>query len=132
MGDDNIIICAGVRSTEHGGEMDPFDPAAHSPDERATHAGSVSYMFGKSYLVTCSAAEPDGDDLVAVTCTNMAGNELAVLSVRTSETVAALRALVSAALSSQLSDDAALQIELVSDGALLSDGSSIADAFLDK
>merc|ERR1719266_855057 len=105
--------------------MNPFDKAAHSRHERSTHAGSISYIFGKSYIVTCNAAELDDDDLTQITCTNMGGNELAVLRVKASETVATLRGLVATELSSQLSDVASLQIELVAgDGTLLSDGIS--------
>jgi len=129
--DDNIMICAGVRSTEHRGNLSPFDPNAQSPRERSTHAGSISYMFGKSYIVTCQAAEPDADGLTQITCTNLAGAELASISIGGAEAVATLRQHVAEALSSQLCD-AGVQIELLSGGELLSDATSIAEAFEDK
>jgi len=131
--DDNIRICAGVRSTEHRGDMNPFDPAAHSRHEKATHAGSISYIFGKSYIVMCYASEPDDDRLTHITCRNMAGRELAILAVQPSENVAKLREGIGAVLSSELSDAAALQLELMTPGCtLLSDEATIEDALLGK
>jgi len=123
--DDSIKICAGVRSTEHRGQKNPFDPDAQST-EKATHAGSISYMFGKSYIVMCEASAANGDGVIQVTCCNMAGVEFAALVCQASETVDQLRGKVATALSSQLSDIASLQLELVApDGQILSDESPI-------
>lgn len=131
MEDDSIRICAGVRSTEHRGNKNPFDPAAHSTREKATHAGSISYIFGKSYIVNCEASAPDGDELVLITCSNLAGSEIAKFLIHTSEDISKLHAFIATQLSSQLSDVASLQLKLVApDGSLLSDGTSIADAFV--
>jgi len=130
--DENIMICAGVRSTEHRGHENPFHASAHSTSgERATHAGSISYIFGKSYIVMCEASTPASDGVVCVTCRNVAGNELAVLELQTSEDIAKLRKLIATELSSQLSDTASLQLKLLTpDGTLLNDTDSIADTLV--
>eukprot|EP00928_Gymnodinium_smaydae_P051616 TRINITY_DN35199_c0_g1_i1.p1 TRINITY_DN35199_c0_g1~~TRINITY_DN35199_c0_g1_i1.p1 ORF type:complete len:277 (-),score=26.30 TRINITY_DN35199_c0_g1_i1:70-846(-) len=111
--DDNIRLCAGVRSTEHRGDMNPFDASAHSRSERATHAGSVSYMFGTSYTILCDATAPDGEGVTSVTCCNVSGEELAVLSTNSTETVDSLRTMIANVLSSQLSDTSSLVVELI-------------------
>lgn len=131
--DENIMLCAGVRSTEHKGNIGPFDPSGHSKSEKATHAGSISYIFGKSYIVMCNTGETDSDGNVNVACTNMAGSELAVVSIKGTDSVAMLRSSIATALSSQLSESASLQIELVGpDGKMMSNETCIAEAFPDK
>merc|ERR1712046_352657 len=77
--DDHIKILAGVRSTEHQGNLGPFDKKGHSSNEKATHAGSISYMIGQSYAVTCEASSPDDNGSVRITCCNIAGMEVASL-----------------------------------------------------
>merc|ERR1712124_25583 len=108
------------------------DPAAQDQHRRATHAGSISYMFGQSYVVLCEASVPDSEGLVQVTCCNMAGIELAVLDMKACEDVTHLRGMVVKALSSELSD-ASCVLELVTpDGQLLNGGTSILDALVAK
>eukprot|EP00927_Polykrikos_kofoidii_P005931 TRINITY_DN12388_c0_g1_i1.p1 TRINITY_DN12388_c0_g1~~TRINITY_DN12388_c0_g1_i1.p1 ORF type:complete len:277 (+),score=31.48 TRINITY_DN12388_c0_g1_i1:66-833(+) len=129
--DDNIRICAGVRSTEHRGSMNPFDPEAQSRHERATPAGSITYMIGEIFVVTCQASAPDESGYTEVACSTIAGRELAVLNFQGCEDIADLRAKICDVLSSEFSDASSLHIELVSpEGAELKDGISIADALV--
>ncbi len=127
MQDDNIIICAGVRSTEHWGEKSPFDPEAQSHNERATHAGSVSYIVSKSsYIVMCEASTPDSNGITHVTCHNLAGNELAVIQLKTSDNIAMLHAMIAMTIN----ETSHLQMKLLAPGGtLLSGMPSVAVAF---
>lgn len=130
--DENIRLCPGVRSTEHRGAKDPFDPSGQDPSMRSTHAGSISYIFGQSYLVVCQPSEAESDGVVHVSCCNMAGRELGVVDVQASDDTRKLREKVATVLSAQMSDTAALQLELITpNGSLLKDGESIADGFAD-
>merc|ERR1711941_226751 len=113
--------------------MNPFDPRGHSTHEKATHAGSISYIFGKSYVVVCegfTTPGPDDGGITQITCRNVAGNEIAVLEISASEVVTKLKAMIAKVLSSQLSDVASLQLKLVTlDGELLCNDSSLSDIF---
>eukprot|EP00931_Biecheleriopsis_adriatica_P115540 TRINITY_DN91324_c0_g1_i1.p1 TRINITY_DN91324_c0_g1~~TRINITY_DN91324_c0_g1_i1.p1 ORF type:complete len:255 (-),score=33.35 TRINITY_DN91324_c0_g1_i1:99-863(-) len=126
--DENIRLCPGVRSTEHSGDKNPFDPSGQDPHMRSTHAGSISYIFGQSYLVMCQPSEVDSDGLMQISCCNMAGSELGVVDVKASDDILKLREKVASVLSAQLSDTASLQLELLTpSGTLLKDGQAVAD-----
>lgn len=130
--DENIRLCPGVRSSEHRGDKDPFDPKGHDRRMRSTHAGSISYIFGQSYLVICQPSVADSDGTVRISCCNMSGTELGVVDVLASEDACKLREKVATILSAQLSDTASLQLELMTpNGTLVKNGQSIADGFAD-
>jgi len=126
--DENIRLCPGVRSTEHRGDKDPFDPSGQDPHMRSTHAGSISYIFGQSYIVLCEASEADSDGRMHITCRTLAGAEFGTVDVNASEDACKLREKVATLLSAQLSEAASLQLELITPtGMLLKDGHSVAD-----
>eukprot|EP00427_Karlodinium_veneficum_P010661 CAMPEP_0169092468 /NCGR_PEP_ID=MMETSP1015-20121227/16919_1 /TAXON_ID=342587 /ORGANISM="Karlodinium micrum, Strain CCMP2283" /LENGTH=249 /DNA_ID=CAMNT_0009153043 /DNA_START=3 /DNA_END=752 /DNA_ORIENTATION=+ len=128
--DDNIMLVPGMRSTEHHGDKDPFDGAGHDRNMRSTHAGSITYMFGQSYIVMCEATETDADENARITLRNMAGSELGVVNIQVSEDASKLREKVGDILSGQMK--ASLQLELMTpEGALLKNGQSIAEGFAD-
>jgi hypothetical protein len=126
--DEHIKICAGVRSTEHRGEKNPFDPSAHDPRMKATHAGSVSYILGTTYIVMLLATAPDDEGLLDITCCNTAGAEIVVLQVRTTDDVSTLRPMIAAALSSEEVTSEAIIELMAPDGTLLSDGVALSTA----
>merc|ERR1712176_1083234 len=131
--DDNIRILAGVRSTEHRGEVGPFDPKGHSSHEKATHAGSISYMIGQAYAVTCEASAPDDNGNMRITCCNIAGMEVAVLDVNQTQMVAELRDLLTQALCAQCSDVESMNVELLGpDGSVLCNDASVSESFAVK
>jgi hypothetical protein len=129
--DDNIMISAGVRSTEHSGYKNPFHLDAQSRHDLATHAGSVSYIFAKSYNVHCDASRPDSNGTTYVTCSIPSdGMQLAKIRMRLSRNIAKLREIITMVVSSNLSGASPLHLNLLSpDGTVLSDMASIADAF---
>ena len=131
--DDNIMIRAGVRSTEHLGYENPFNPDAQCRYGLATHAGSVSYILGKSYIVNCEASMPDSNGMTYVTCkdpSDHAGIEFAKFQVNASGNIAKLREIITKLLNLNRSDTSPLQLKLLAtDGTLLSDTGSIEDAF---
>ena len=129
--DDNIMICPGVRSTEHSGYKNPFHRDAQSRSEQATHAGSVSYIFAKSYIVNCEASTPDRNGITYVTCKDPCdGMELAKIQVRLSGNFAKLREIITMVVKFKLSGTSPLHLKFLGpDGRVLSDMASIAEAF---
>jgi len=108
-----------------------FDPAARRQFHESAVHGFISYTCGKSYIITCNATESNDDGLTHVTCCNMAGKELVILAVEPSEYVFKLRERIGVVLSSELSEAASLQVELMTpNGTLMSDETAIADALL--
>jgi hypothetical protein len=129
--DDNIMISPGVRSTEHPGYKNPFHFDAQSRHDLATHAGSVSYIFAKSYVVHCDASMPDDNDITHVTCKDPCdGIELAQLRMMLCTKIAKLREIITMVVNSNHSGKSPFHLNLLSpDGRVLSDMDSIADAF---
>merc|ERR1712008_68914 len=126
--DENVMLCPGVRSTEHRGEKDPFDPSGHDTHMRSTHAGSISYIFGQSYIVVCEMSETASDGLLQVACRNLAGSELGVVNIQSSEDTFTLREKVSTLLGAQ---SASVHLELMTpSGTLLKDGQSMEDGLV--
>lgn len=84
--DDNIIIHAGTRSTEHRGDGDPFSRSSQSRSEKSMHAGSVSYKMVDAQALTVHCADSSGEGAKTVTCIDLAGAERCTFSVEAADT----------------------------------------------
>mmetsp|Transcript_70417 Transcript_70417/g.195991 ORF Transcript_70417/g.195991 Transcript_70417/m.195991 type:complete len:260 (-) Transcript_70417:57-836(-) len=93
--DENIEIRAGLRSTEHRGDQDPFAAGAHSRhDAKSTHAGSVSYRFAEVLAVTLSCSDADSVGVVSITCMNCSAAELCTVDAQSDWNALQLRRLL--------------------------------------